>query len=192
MELEYAGFWRRFLAFIIDGIFLFLICSILLIPFFFLAPLTVIVTFFYYPVFNASVLKGTPGKHMLGMTVTDVDGARLDFKTAIIRHLMSFVSSSLFFIGYMMYFFTEKKQTLHDYVSDTIVIREEQESMNVFHVWWNEMKELFNIQSMTSSSERYEQISPRQSLEDLYELHKKGILNDSEYNSKKEEYLKRL
>jgi uncharacterized RDD family membrane protein YckC len=195
--MDYSGFWRRFLAFILDFIFLGLVCAILVIPFFFLAPLTVIVSFFYYPIFNASTLKGTPGKYIMGLTVTKLDGSRLDFKTAIIRHLMCFVSSSFFFIGYMLFFFTEKKQTLHDYVSDTIVLREELESLNVFTVWIDEMKELFNINSTPSNmtinnSKPVTYSGPRQSLEDLFELHKKGILTDIEYNAKKEEYLRRL
>lgn len=193
--MDYSGFWRRFLAYALDFIFLSLICAILVIPFFFLAPLTVIVSFFYYPIFNASTLKGTPGKYIMGLTVTRFDGSRIDFKTAIIRHLMTFVSLSFFFVGYLLFFFTEKKQTLHDYVADTIVVREESDSVNVFTVWINEMKELFNINSTpapVNTSRPVEYTSPRQSLEDLFELHKKGILTDNEYNAKKEEYLRRL
>lgn len=198
--MDYSGFWRRFLAFSLDFIFISLICAILVIPFFFLAPLTVIVSFFYFPIYNASALKGTPGKYIMGLTVTNLDGSQISFKTAIIRHLMFFVSSSFFFIGYLLFFFTEKKQTLHDYVADTIVIREEIESMNVFTVWLDEMKDLFNINTKTiktsesspSESKPIQYTSPRQSLEDLFELHKKGILTDNEYNAKKEEYLRRL
>lgn len=190
--MEYAGFWKRFFAFTIDGIIFFMICSILLIPFYFLAPLTIVASFFYYPVFNASIIKGTPGKMMLGLTVSNLDGTRINFKTAVIRHLMSFVSSSAFFIGYFMFFFTEKKQTLHDYVADTAVLNEEMAPMNVFTVWLNEMKELFNVKNSPNPPQTIEQSSPRQSLEDLYELHKKGILTDNEYNAKKEEYLRRL
>lgn len=198
--MDYSGFWRRFLAFILDFIFLSLICAVLVIPFFFLAPLSVVVSFFYFPIYNASRLKGTPGKYIMGLTVTNLDGSQISFKTSIIRHLMFFVSSSFFFVGYMLFFFTEKKQTLHDYVADTIVIREEVESMNVFTVWLDEMKDLFNINTIPSetinthstTTKPIHYTSPRQSLEDLFELHKKGILTDNEYNAKKEEYLRRL
>lgn len=178
--MNYAGFWRRFAALVIDGFFMLVLYMIL-------APLSIIASFLYYPVFNSSALRGTPGKYLMGLVVVKADGSRLNFKTAIIRHLMTMVSSCLFFLGYFMFFFTEKKQTLHDYVAETVVLNENQASTNVFTVWLNEMKSLFNGTETTTST-----IKTSQSLEELYNLYQKGILTESEYNTKKEEYLRRL
>lgn len=193
--MTYAGFWRRFTAFILDVLILSLISCLLIIPFF-LTPLWFVVTFLYYPVFNSSPLKGTPGKHIMGIVVTRIDGTRLDFKTAIIRHLMSMISGSFFFLGYFMYFFTDRKQTLHDYVADTIVVPEIQDSTNVFKIWLDQMKDLLNLNNTVTTTSPKQPIvvgpNAKQSLEDLYDLYKKGILSEEEYNRKKEEYLRKL
>ena len=178
--MNYAGFWRRLAAYLIDGFFMIILYMIL-------APLSIIASFLYYPVFNSSSLRGTPGKYLMGLVVVNADGSQLSFKTAIIRHFMTMLSSCLFFLGYFMFFFTEKKQTLHDYVASTVVLNENQPSTNVFNVWWNEMKSLINSTGPTTNVSR-----PAQNLEELYNLYQKGILTEEEYNSKKEEYLRRL
>ncbi len=117
----YAGFWRKFAALAIDGFFIWLISAFFISTLIF-APVVLVLSFFYFPIFTSSVMRATPGKYLMGIGVVKPDGSRIDFKTAVIRHLMGYISSFLLCIGYLMSLFTDKNQTLHDYVADTVVI----------------------------------------------------------------------
>lgn len=193
----YAGFWRRFAALLIDGFFIWLISAFFMSTLIF-APIVLVLSFFYFPIFNSSVIRATPGKYLLGMAVVKPDESRIDFKTAIIRHLMGYVSSFLICFGYLMALFTDKKQTLHDYVADTVVVEGKYSDLNLWQAWLAQLKYVFNSDSAFASPESSDKrtivVGPntRQSLEDLYELYKKGILSEDEYKNKKEEYLRKL
>ena len=75
----------------------------------------------YFTYFESSERQGTIGKTAMGLIVADEDGNRLDTQKALIRSIMRLVSSFICLIGYLMAFFTEKKQTLHDIVAKTNV-----------------------------------------------------------------------
>ncbi|MBC7429843.1 MAG: RDD family protein [Bacteriovorax sp.] len=203
--MNYAGFWRRFLALFLDGVFVFLISMILIIPFW-VQPLSFVVAIFYHVVFETSPLRATPGKALMGIAVVKTNGAQLTIKDSIIRFLMSIISSAILCIGYLMNLFTEKKQTLHDIVADTIVIEEKFAEHNFWQIFLEQSKIIFasaNANSYNGSNNghsdievkatpSYERPVSSASLEELYNLHQKGILTDEEYKMKKEEYLKRL
>jgi uncharacterized RDD family membrane protein YckC len=55
--------------------------------------------------------------------VTDLDGGRISFGRAIGRILAKLFLSGICLIGYIMFFFTEKKQTLHDLLASTLVVK---------------------------------------------------------------------
>ena len=75
----------------------------------------------YFTYFESSERQGTIGKTAMGLIVADENGNRLDTQKALIRNIMRLVSSFICLIGYLMAFFTEKKQTLHDIVAKTNV-----------------------------------------------------------------------
>ena len=75
----------------------------------------------YFTYFESSERQGTIGKTAMGLIVADENGNRLDTQKALIRSIMRIVSSFICLIGYLMAFFTEKKQTLHDIVAKTNV-----------------------------------------------------------------------
>ena len=75
----------------------------------------------YFTYFESSERQGTIGKSAMGLIVADENGNRLDTQTALIRNIMRLISSAICLIGYLMAFFTEKKQTLHDIVAKTNV-----------------------------------------------------------------------
>ena len=75
----------------------------------------------YFTYFESSERQGTIGKTAMGLIVADEDGNRLDTQKALIRNIMRLVSGFICLIGYLMAFFTEKKQTLHDIVAKTNV-----------------------------------------------------------------------
>ena len=82
------------------------------------------VAWLYYGFFESSSKQGSPGKMALGLKVTDLDGRRISFGRASVRYAASILSALLAYGGYLMGAFTQKKQTLHDILVGTVVIRE--------------------------------------------------------------------
>ncbi len=80
-----------------------------------------IIVYFYYVLFEISNWQGTIGKRVLNIKVTDLNGNRINFKRATLRLFSKLLSAQLL-IGYIMIFFTEKKQGLHDLIAKTIVV----------------------------------------------------------------------
>jgi len=76
----------------------------------------------YFTMFEASSWQATPGKRILRIYVTDLNGQRITFVRALIRNLARQISGFLF-IGYLVAGFTEKKQALHDIVASCLVLR---------------------------------------------------------------------
>lgn len=156
-QKEYAGFWIRFGANIIDGIIigipsgilmtivnLFWISSMSSVQEDMLDPtyeassgdifafmggtfitmfLTVLISFFYYTLLHSSKWQGTVGKKLLNIKVVDLNGDRIGFGKASGRYFATILSGIIFYIGYIMAGFTEKKQALHDMVAGTLVIK---------------------------------------------------------------------
>lgn len=196
--MVYAGFWRRFGAILIDGLigwFFGIILGILV-----QSPVAASIVFsiLYYPLFDSSGLQATPGKALLDMRITDLQGQRITLKAAILRYLMKIVSGLIMCIGYLIMPFTEKKQTLHDIVAGTLVLRGEVKNLNYFQAWYNQLLEVLgmvdkvpkkadsNLPAATNN-----EASPAD-LAGLYDLYQKGILTEAEYNQKREELLKKL
>jgi len=144
----YAGFWRRFLASLIDGILLnfaysfvlmalgFLIetfhepdetperrLSALVVGLSVLLGMFVLLNWLYVAVFEASSWQATLGKRALGMVVTDLTGSRITFGRASGRFFARYVSGLLLWLGYLIQPFTEKRQALHDMIAGTLVLR---------------------------------------------------------------------
>ena len=121
----YGGFWIRLLAWIIDAIIVGLV-----FPLAFMAGpsghtvgfgLGFITGWLYEAFLTSSSLQATLGKVVLGLRVTDVQGQRIDFGRATIRHFAKYLSAFILAVGYLMVAFTEKKQGLHDILAGTLV-----------------------------------------------------------------------
>jgi len=122
-KLNYAGFWLRFVAFIIDFIVTAFASAIVGLVFRDLGSiLTIGIGAGYFIYFESSEYQGTLGKIALGLKVTDLKGARITPATAAIRHIGKFVSAIIVGIGFIMIAFTEKKQGLHDILAGTLVV----------------------------------------------------------------------
>jgi uncharacterized RDD family membrane protein YckC len=190
----YAGFWKRFAALIIDAIFVWVISVVCILPYF-IPPLGLIIYVVYHVVFETSPLRGTPGKALMKIALVKNNGSLLTIKDSLIRFAVSFLSSALFCLGYFMSLFTLKRQTLHDMVADTVVIEEVFAEQNFWEIFITQAKIIFksdNFNDSPSEGRTFTRPFNSQSLEELYNLHQKGILTDEEYKNKKEEYLKRL
>jgi uncharacterized RDD family membrane protein YckC len=136
-EREYAHLGVRFTAMMIDGyvlialFFLFLLITsasissgrsggLSMFAFLILSLLTIA----YYVVGESGKHRATWGKRWMGLQVMRSDGDEsLSGMRAFSRYLLRSLSANLFMVGYIMAFFTERKQALHDLITDSVVLR---------------------------------------------------------------------
>ncbi len=135
--LEYAGFWIRFGAALIDVIFLALILFIIrydiiikfmlsklpLTPYIVISALLVwIIHIAYFVIFWA--WRGqTPGKMITGIKIIRTDSSPLTWQYALRRYLGCIASTLILFIGFIWIAFDSRKQGLHDKLADTYVVK---------------------------------------------------------------------
>ncbi len=140
--LPYAGFLRRLGAYLVDSILLGIPTVLLLEALRLPSPdmqelmaaplqeLAILVTAVYviqwpyFAGFEASGWQATPGKRLVSVRVTDVDGDRVSFARASARYYGKVLSEALLAIGYLMIVVTEKKQGLHDMLADCLVLQD--------------------------------------------------------------------
>jgi uncharacterized RDD family membrane protein YckC len=77
----------------------------------------------YHTLMECSGFQGTFGKKVLGLAVTNMAGQRISFARANGRYFGKILSGMIANIGFIMAAFTEKKQALHDILSDCLVVR---------------------------------------------------------------------
>lgn len=148
---KYAGFWRRLIAYMIDGF----IISIIFVVLGFIAGIaffsgmissgsdvwmtqindpakmlsftlsiwlfSTLINIAYFTYFHGSTGR-TPGKMLLGLQVLSVDGNPISFGIAFLRSVGYLISSAIFCLGYIWIGFDSKKQGWHDKIAGTIVI----------------------------------------------------------------------
>ena len=124
----YAGFWLRVSAFLIDG-FILTVLDYIIIDNIFSNELqrigaSMVVMWLYFTLLNASSWKGTIGKKFVGIELVDYQYQIISLKQANIRYFSSIVSALLFPL-YLTVIFSKKKQTIHDMIAKTIVIKTE-------------------------------------------------------------------
>ncbi len=180
LTITYSSLGRRFVAVLLDALILMIPCAIAAR----ILPVVggVIIAFLYTPVFEASAAQATIGKQLMGIQVSDLNGRRISFRAAVVRFFMKFVSSVLFFLGYLIAVFTAKKQTLHDLVADTVVIYGRSE-VALADAWMNEMRSLLGSKEAGrpcgSRSATYEE------LEKLQSLRERGAITEEEFQREK-------
>jgi uncharacterized RDD family membrane protein YckC len=137
MEPEYAGFWVRVGAAIIDTLLL----SIIILPVLtavygsaywssdrliqgpadflisWVAPAIAVVLFWI-------ARQATPGKMALGIRIVDAEtGGKPRNGQLVLRYLGYYVSMLPLFIGILWVAFDSRKQGLHDKIAGTVVVR---------------------------------------------------------------------
>lgn len=121
----YGGFWERFGAIFLDGL-------ILLIPNYaltYLLPdvsgtiLSVLMYWLYSALQESGPGQATIGKKALGLKVTSTAGERISFGQATGRHFGQIISALILLIGYFMMLWDDKRQTLHDKMANTLVVK---------------------------------------------------------------------
>lgn len=143
----YAGFWRRFVAVLIDiiilmiggaivgGIFGFILGIVMILLGLDVGNIKstanvmgfvigIILNWLYYTLLESSPKQATLGKRALGIIVTDLNGNRISFGKANGRYWGKIVSGIIVAIGFIMAGFTQKKQALHDIMAGTLVFKQ--------------------------------------------------------------------
>jgi uncharacterized RDD family membrane protein YckC len=150
--LVYSGFWRRLWSYLIDrfilGVAFLPVGFMVFVPMLAtqsggwtdtdlpaeaiaavlgasltIAFLALLGSWFYYALMQSSSRQATLGQLALGLRVTDVEGRRISFARASGRHFATVLTGLTIGIGYLMVLFTTRKQTLHDLVAGTVVVR---------------------------------------------------------------------
>lgn len=136
--MEYAGFWIRFAAYIIDQIILGMVnwpIQLLLgvtasvdSPEAMLVRQLVVVVFglllsmVYYTWFNGKY-GATPGKMACRIRIVTAEGMPIGYSRACGRYFASILSGMICSIGYIMAAFDDEKRALHDRICNTRVVR---------------------------------------------------------------------
>jgi uncharacterized RDD family membrane protein YckC len=133
---EYAGFWLRAWAFLIDTvivmIFALAIGTILrrspsepLTPSASGAIAQALFLLLYMPVLWASPMQATAGQRICRVRVVDgISSEGISFGQGLLRLMAMALSGLLLGIGFLMAAFTERKRGLHDMLADTCVIKD--------------------------------------------------------------------
>ena len=119
--LQYADFWSRFAAALIDSIVLIIPGIIFGVAFRFFGGL--LLTFLYHWLFVAYWNGFTLGKRALNIRVARPDGSPADSGVAAARSGMRLVSGFALLLGFLWALWDPEKRTWHDMVADTRVFR---------------------------------------------------------------------
>lgn len=133
IELEYAGFWIRFVAAFIDGILLAIVQQVLIFavtggtsfsgaaPGIGVSLLNLLIGITYTVGMESSAKQATLGKMAVGIKVGDEYGNRISPGKAIGRYFSKILSALILGIGFIMAAFDNRKQALHDRIVGTVV-----------------------------------------------------------------------
>ncbi len=134
--LQFAGFWLRFWAYLIDLIVVGSITRILLKPilkamgvihdpsFFSALNIGTAIIFYLYFVLMTKYFRQTLGKMIFGLKVVSLKEDGLSWMTIIFREFIGRYISKTILVLYFLVGFLPKKQGLHDIFADTSVIME--------------------------------------------------------------------
>jgi len=88
--------------------------------------LLVIVPWLYFAGFESARSQATPGKVLMRLIVTDMQGQKPTFARTTLRFFGKFISTLIIFLGYLMIGFTKKHQGLHDKIAGCLVLLQDE------------------------------------------------------------------
>ncbi|MBI2334658.1 RDD family protein [Candidatus Daviesbacteria bacterium] len=127
--MNYAGFWIRFVAALLDSVII-LVLSVIVSTVFAVIKLAamgslmqLVLTIGYY-VWYQSRTGQTLGKKVMKIKVVNAAGTTPSLGTFALREILGKLASGLILgIGYLMVAWDSKKQGLHDKIASTYVVR---------------------------------------------------------------------
>lgn len=134
---EYAGFWIRLAATIIDALLLMIVTFPILIAIYgreyfdntnVIVGSADIVISWVFPVVATLVFwlkkQATPGKLLLSLKIVDATTGRAPHPTQyMVRYLAYFLSAMMLLLGFLWIGIDRRKQGLHDKLAGTVVVR---------------------------------------------------------------------
>ena len=147
--MEYIGFWKRFLAYVLDIIPIYLV--VVGIAYFLLGfdqtlsdymngdrslesrvhflsernkvrDTTLLIWILYGLFMDCSKFQGTHGKIIMGIIVVNKEGGKITLNQSVIRALMKIVGAVPIFLGYVWAGFRKDKAAWHDMAAKTRVV----------------------------------------------------------------------
>ena len=134
----YAGFWRRVCALLLDGVVLFFPAATIRVllglssnglvdmesPAAYGAfAFELGVDWLYAAALLSSRSGATLGMQVMGIRIARLDGGPVSFSRATWRFFAQLLDVLTLGIGYLLLLFSARKQTLHDLVAGTVVVR---------------------------------------------------------------------
>ncbi|WP_314085375.1 RDD family protein [uncultured Gemella sp.] len=134
----YAGFWTRFISYLIDMIVIYAISSLLntisfgllnkVLDFPILGEesLSYVIVMFTYFISMTYFFSQTLGKMIMKIKIETNRGDKLNFADVVYRELVGrLLTIFLAYLPYLAVAFTNKKKGLHDFIADTVVVKED-------------------------------------------------------------------
>jgi uncharacterized RDD family membrane protein YckC len=140
-QTQYAGFWIRVGAKLIDGVILGVVLVVPFLIYLFrmvaggspdpqqqivaqvIFQLGYWIVMIGFNTFFVGRFAATPGKMVCGLRVIMADGSRVSYGRACGRSLADILSGIICNIGYIIAAFDDQKRALHDHICDTRVVR---------------------------------------------------------------------
>ncbi len=152
---EYAGFGRRTLALILDGIWMYPLLILLLYLSYTGSPITLnditdpnympqyewrtalifyalpaLITIWFWIKYSA-----TPGKLLLDCEIVDArTGKPISFKQSVLRYVSYSISALPLFLGFFWMLIDKNNQTWHDKIAGTIVIVHDESQVSLYQL----------------------------------------------------------
>jgi uncharacterized RDD family membrane protein YckC len=128
--LDYAGFWIRVAALLIDYVVLMIpmmIVTAVLYPIDSTGLVANLVTipamWLYFALMESGSGQATLGKRAVGLKVVDINGEPIGFGKATGRYFAKIISALVFYLGFIWVGFDSRKQGWHDKMAGTLVVR---------------------------------------------------------------------
>ena len=118
---NYASFWQRLLAGLIDGLIVGVIPGMII-----RGSNGNILSFLLglgYSVWMLSTYSATVGMMVLKIKITKESGNKITYQDAVLRYFASILSGIALALGYLWMIWDPKKQTWHDHIAKTVVVR---------------------------------------------------------------------
>ena len=115
---NYASFFERLIAVIIDSIILAVVDRFS--PGNYMFSIIVSTAYFVWMVgtYGASV-----GKMIMGIKIVTEEGGKVSYSDALLREIASILSLVVLLLGYLNVLWDDKRQSWHDKIAKTIVVK---------------------------------------------------------------------